>query len=129
MGPDDRINTMMDRLEELRKLYQQLKHEVSWIDRKRKKAKKREQEGNPTITIFCFVQSLYSFQQYHEKAMVILGTCSFIYQSTSTRRQRRDFFGLPSKAATCCYQFTTQSWRQFRKVPCPRTQQANLPAC
>jgi len=30
-------------------------------------------------------------------------TCSFICQGTSTRRHRRDFYDLPSQAATCFY--------------------------
>lgn len=45
LNSDERINTMLQRMDDLRKLYQQLKQEVSWIDKKRKRAKRKEQEG------------------------------------------------------------------------------------
>ena len=48
MTPDERIRILQNKLIEMRKVYQQLKQEVSSIDRKRKRAKRREQ-GYPDI--------------------------------------------------------------------------------
>jgi len=54
---------------------------------------------------------------------------SFICQGTSTRRQRRDLFGLRVKLPPVTTSLTTQSrGNPVKCLPCPRTQQANLPA-
>ncbi|CAK8690039.1 unnamed protein product [Clavelina lepadiformis] len=49
MTPDERIRILQNKLIEMRKVYQQLKQEVSSIDRKRKRAKRREQAVNEQV--------------------------------------------------------------------------------
>lgn len=45
MPQDERISLLQARMAEMRKIYHQLKQEVANIDRKRKRAKRREREG------------------------------------------------------------------------------------
>lgn len=45
MPQDERIALLQSRMAEMRKIYHQLKQEVANIDRKRKRAKRREREG------------------------------------------------------------------------------------
>jgi len=56
MDPDERIRVLQAKLAEMRKVYQQLKQEVSSIDRKRKRAKRREQEGIHFNVAWCFTE-------------------------------------------------------------------------
>lgn len=46
MSSQERISFLQDKLQEIRKYYMSLKSEVASIDRRRKRLKKKEREGN-----------------------------------------------------------------------------------
>ena len=68
MSAEQRIKVLHDHLTEMRKVYQQLKQEVQSIDRKRKRAKRRDQEGMsyPVIYLsYTTVKNSYSMTAFH----------------------------------------------------------------
>lgn len=50
-SPDERIAVIQKQLIELRKIYLQLKSEVSSIDRRRKRFRRKEREGEMTFLV------------------------------------------------------------------------------
>lgn len=56
MNSTERISFLQEKLQEIRKYYMSLKSEVATIDRRRKRLKKKDREGN---LIIIFLPSIF----------------------------------------------------------------------
>ena len=61
MNSTERISFLQEKLQEIRKYYMSLKSEVATIDRRRKRLKKKDREGN---LIIIFLPSIFKYIPY-----------------------------------------------------------------
>lgn len=59
MNSTERISFLQEKLQEIRKYYMSLKSEVATIDRRRKRLKKKDREGNLIIIFLSSVFQIY----------------------------------------------------------------------
>lgn len=61
MNSTERISFLQEKLQEIRKYYMSLKSEVATIDRRRKRLKKKDREGNFIIIFLPSIFQIYIF--------------------------------------------------------------------
>lgn len=59
MNSTERISFLQEKLQEIRKYYMSLKSEVATIDRRRKRLKKKDREGNLIIIFLLPIFQIY----------------------------------------------------------------------
>ena len=65
MNSTERISFLQEKLQEIRKYYMSLKSEVATIDRRRKRLKKKDREGNLIIIFLLFFKYIpYHFRRF-----------------------------------------------------------------
>ncbi|OXB72188.1 UNVERIFIED_CONTAM: hypothetical protein H355_016590 [Colinus virginianus] len=69
MSSTERISFLQEKLQEIRKYYMSLKSEVATIDRRRKRLKKKDREGNVQI---CFVDLLVSTGPFQPPLLCVI---------------------------------------------------------
>ena len=60
MNSTERISFLQEKLQEIRKYYMSLKSEVATIDRRRKRLKKKDREGNLIIIFLLSIFQIYT---------------------------------------------------------------------
>ena len=60
MNSTERISFLQEKLQEIRKYYMSLKSEVATIDRRRKRLKKKDREGNLIIIFLPSIFQIYT---------------------------------------------------------------------
>lgn len=74
MSSTERISFLQEKLQEIRKYYMSLKSEVATIDRRRKRLKKKDREGNVQI---CFMD----LNDLHRSPPAPINLCDSVYAS------------------------------------------------
>lgn len=74
MSSTERISFLQEKLQEIRKYYMSLKSEVATIDRRRKRLKKKDREGNVQ---FCFMD----LNDLHRSRPAPIILCDSVYAS------------------------------------------------
>ena len=60
MNSTEKISFLQEKLQEIRKYYMSLKSEVATIDRRRKRLKKKDREGNLIIIFLLSIFQIYT---------------------------------------------------------------------